>query len=178
LKQTLIMLVPSFLASGDLLESALNFKCSTTYTKRFLKRNGLSFRRARPCRRLNLDNQEESEFVFLFHISLEIFGPTATVHFDESSWRLVMVSERTAAEGGAETVNQFRNGDVKATFTFFAPVVAGGTKLLPILVPKGKTTCCHKQFGRHQAHPHEIWHSPNGWCTEVLMVQYLQWLRT
>jgi hypothetical protein len=35
LKQTLIMLVQSFVASGDLPESALNFKCSTTYVRRF-----------------------------------------------------------------------------------------------------------------------------------------------
>jgi hypothetical protein len=75
-------------------------------------------------------------------------------------------------------MNRFINGDVKATFTFFASVVADGTKLSLILVTKGKTTRCHKQFGRHHAYPHEIWHSPNGWCTEVLMVQYLHWLRT
>jgi hypothetical protein len=59
--------------------------------------------------------------------------------FDESSWRLVIVSERTVAERGAETVNRFINGDVKATFTFFALVVADGTKVLLILVAKGKT---------------------------------------
>jgi hypothetical protein len=35
LKQRLIMLVQSFVAYGDLLESALNFKCSTIDMKRF-----------------------------------------------------------------------------------------------------------------------------------------------
>jgi transposase len=93
LKQTLIMLVRSFVASGDLPESALNFKCSIPYMRRFLKSNGLSFRPARSCRRSNLDNQEESEFAFFFHVSLEIFGSTAMVNFDESSWRLVMVQK-------------------------------------------------------------------------------------
>jgi hypothetical protein len=63
-------------------------------------------------------------------------------------------------------------------FTFFASVVADGTKLHSILVAKSKTTRCHKQFGRHHAYWHEIWYSPNGWCIEVLMVQYLYWLRT
>jgi hypothetical protein len=35
LKQTFIVLVQSFVASGDLPEPALNFNCSTTYVKRF-----------------------------------------------------------------------------------------------------------------------------------------------
>jgi hypothetical protein len=86
LKQTFIMLVQSFVASGDLPESALTFKCSIIYMKKFLKRNGLSFRRARSCRRSNLDDQEDTVFVFLFHISLEIFGLTKMVNFDKSSW--------------------------------------------------------------------------------------------
>jgi hypothetical protein len=178
LKQTLIMLAQSFVASGDLRESALNFTCSTTFMRRFLKRNGLSFRRNRSWRRPNLDDQEESEFVFLFHISFEMFGPIAMVNFDESSWRLVMVSERTVAERSAGTVNRFINGDVKATFAFFALVVADDIKVPSILVTKSKTTRCHKQFGRCRAYPHEIWHNPNGRCTEVSMVQYLHWLRT
>jgi hypothetical protein len=99
--------------------------------------------------------------LFISHFARN-FWPTAMINFDESSWRLVMVSERTIAERGAEIVNQFINGDVKATFTFFASVVADGTKFPPILVVKGKTTRCHKQFGRHHAYPHQIWHSPNG----------------
>jgi hypothetical protein len=100
------------------------------------------------------------------------------VNFDESSWRLVMVATRTVAERGAETMNRFINGDMKAQFTFFASVVADGTKLHPILVAKGKATHRHKQFGRHHADPHEIWHNPNDWCAEVRMLPYLHWLRT
>jgi hypothetical protein len=42
------------------------------------------------------------------------------VNFDESSWQLVMVSVRTVARRGAKTVNRFINGDMEATFTFFA----------------------------------------------------------
>jgi hypothetical protein len=144
LKQMLIMLVQSCVAAGDLPESALNFKCLTIYMRRFFKKHGLSFRRACSCSRPDLNDQEVSEFVLLFHISLEIFGPTAMVNFGESSWRLVMVSERTVAQRGAETVNWFINGDAKATFTFFASVVADGTKLPLIFVAKGKTTRGHK----------------------------------
>jgi hypothetical protein len=67
---------------------------------------------------------------------------------------------------------------VKVTFTFFASVVADGTKFPLILAAKGRITRCHKQFGRYHAYWHEIWHSPTGWCTEVRMVQYLHWFRT
>jgi hypothetical protein len=52
----------------------------------------------------------------------------ALVNFDESSWRLVKTSERTIAERGTEVVNRYVNGDMKAAFTFFASVVADGTK--------------------------------------------------
>jgi hypothetical protein len=130
--------------------------------RRFLKRNGLSFRRARPSRRPNLDESEVTEFIFSFHISLEIFGPTALVNFDESSWCLAITSERTIAERGIEVVNRYANGDIKAAFTFFASVVADGTKLHLVLVAKGTTTRCHKQLGKHEHAPHEIWHSHNG----------------
>jgi hypothetical protein len=44
LKKTLIMVVQPLVASGGLPKWALNFKCSTTYMRRFLKRNALSFR--------------------------------------------------------------------------------------------------------------------------------------
>jgi hypothetical protein len=117
-----------------------------------------------------------TEFIFSLHISLKIFGPTALVNFDESSWRFVMTSERTIAERGTEVVNRYVNGDMKAAFKFFASVAADGTKLS--LVAKGRTIRCHRQFGKHEQVSHEIWHSHNGWCTKVLMLQYLGWLRT
>jgi hypothetical protein len=150
LKQTLLMLTQSHVSSGNLPESALNFKCSTTHMRRFLKRNGLSFRRARPSRRPNLDEPEVTEFIFSFHIFREIFGQTALVSFDESSWRLVMTSKRTIAERGTEVANRYVNGDMRVAFTFFASVVADGTRLSLVLVAKGRTARCHKKFGEHE----------------------------
>jgi hypothetical protein len=63
------------------------------------------------------------------------------VNFDESSWRLVMMAEKTLAERGTDVVNRYVNGDMRAKFPFFASVVADGTKLLLVLVAKGRTTC-------------------------------------
>jgi transposase len=178
LKQTLLMLVQSYVASAQLPESALEFKCSTTYVRRFLRRNGLSYRRARPARRPEIDENEVEEFTVSFYASYEVFGPPAIVNFDESSWRLVMTSDRTVAQRGAESVRRYVNGDIKATFTFLASIVADGTKLPLTLIAKGKTTRSHRQLGRHDTFPHQIWHSPSGWCNGELMLQFLQWLRT
>jgi transposase len=128
LRQQILMLVHDLVSTGKLPESKLHFKCSTTYMTRFLRRNGLSFRRGRPSRRPALDDDECFEFLVEFHVSLMSFATSAIVNFDESSWRLVMTSGRTVAERGTETVKCDVNGDTKAGFTFFASILADGTK--------------------------------------------------
>jgi hypothetical protein len=117
------------------------------------------------------------QFTLFIQVSYEIFGPPALVNFDESNWRLVMMSEKTVARRGAESVKRYVNGDVKASFTFRAAIVADGTKLPLILMAKGKTARCRRQLGMHPQFPHEVWHSRNGWCTEDIMIQFLDWLR-
>jgi hypothetical protein len=82
------------------------------------------------------------------------FATSAIVNFDESCWRLVMTSGRTVAERGAETVRRYVNGDTKAGFTFFASILADGTKLPLILFAKGKTPRCHRRFGWHPQYEH------------------------
>jgi hypothetical protein len=100
------------------------------------------------------------------------------VNFDESNWHLVMAAEETVAEGGAESVHQYLDGDPKANFSFFATITAEGQKPPLILIAKGRTRRCHKQFGYHPHHQFDIWHSPSGWCIEPLMLDYLDWLRS
>jgi hypothetical protein len=98
------------------------------------------------------------------------------VQFDESSWRLVMVSEQSIAEPGAEVIPRFTGTALYRCFIFFAICAAHGSKFPLILMAKGPTEHCHKQFssvGRW----HEIWHSPNGWRRGDLDVDDLCWLR-
>jgi hypothetical protein len=178
LKHEILMLIHDLIVAGDVSESKLNFKCSTTFLRRFLRRHGLSLRRGRPSRRPNLDDDECFEFLIEFHVSMMSFATSAIVNFDESSWRLVMTSTRTVAERGIETVKRYVDGDSKACFTFFASILADGTKLPLILLAKGKTPGCHKQFGIHQEYEHLIWHSVNGWCNTSLMEDSLRWLRS
>jgi hypothetical protein len=80
-----------------------------------------------------------------------------------------MVSEKSIAERGAEAIPRFTGADSKACLTFFATCAADGSTFPLILLAKGKTERCHKQFGS-VGHPHEVWHSPSGWCREDLVV--------
>jgi hypothetical protein len=88
-----------------------------------------------------------------------------------------MTDEQTVAIRSAETVRNHCDGDTKASFSFFATIIAEGTKLPSILIAKGKTDRCDKQLGRHDSYCHEIWNSPSGWSTTPLMSQYVKWLR-
>jgi hypothetical protein len=145
--------------------------------RRFLRRTGLSFRRWRPCRRPDLDEDKCFEFFVSVDVSVSRHPLSAIVNFDESSWRLVMIAGRTVAPRGAEAVRRYVNGDVKASFTFFASVLADGTKLPLILLAPGKTDRCHKQLDTHPRYQYDIWHSPNGWPDARLVMCYLDWLR-
>jgi hypothetical protein len=99
------------------------------------------------------------------------------VNVDESNWHLVMAAEETVAERGAESVHQYVDGGPKVNFSFFAAITAEGQRLPLILIAKGRTCRCHKQVGHHRQHQFDIWHSPAGWSTEPLMLDYLDWFR-
>jgi hypothetical protein len=111
----------------------------------------------------SFDDHECVEFLIEFHVLLISFATSPIVNFDESSWRLVMSSARTMAERRTETVKRYVNGHTKAAFAFFASILADGPKLPLILLAKGGTPRCHKEFGSHEQHQHQVWHSVNGW---------------
>jgi transposase len=177
LQPLVLMLVQDLVVQNVLDERHLAFKCSSHFLSRFLKRVGLSFRRARPERRPPIDDAECALFLSKLNGAFLRYPPDAILNFDESSWHLVMSGEQMVAERGVEAVHQYVNGDAKASFTFFATISAAGQKFPLILLAKGKTPRCHKQLGVHPEYAHEIWHSPTGWSTETLMIAYLHWLR-
>jgi hypothetical protein len=177
LQPLVLMLAHDLVAEGVLDDSALNFKCSRHFLSRFLTRVGLSFRRAHPARRPVIDDGDCLRFLAQLTAAYHRYPPYAIANFDESNWYLVMAGDETVAERGSECVNQYVDGDPKANFSFFATITADGRKLPLVLIAKGKTVRCHKQFGDHPQHEHHIWHSPSGWSTEPLMLDYLDWLR-
>jgi hypothetical protein len=177
LQPLILVLVQDLIAESVLDQSFLNFKCSRHFLSRFLPRVGLSFRRARAARRPVIDDQECLRFLGQLTAAYHRYPPHLILNFDESNWHLVMAGEETVAERGAESVHQYVDGDPKANFSFFATITAEGQKLPLILIAKGKTVRCHKQFGNHDQHQFDVWHSPSGWSTELLMLDYLEWLR-
>jgi hypothetical protein len=85
-----------------------------------------------------------------------------------------MVSGRTVAWRGAEAVKGYVNGDVKASFTFFASVLADGTKLPLILMAKQKIDQSHQQL---RPHPANSPNSPTGSYHTQLIICHLDRLR-
>jgi transposase len=177
LQPLLLLLVQDLVVEGVLEPRALDFKSSYHFMSNFLRRVGLSFRRARAQRRPVLDEEECAHFMANLIAAHHRYPPSSIVNFDESNWHLVMADDQTVATRGAETVCHYCNGDPKANFSFFATITADGSKLPLILIAKGTTNRCHKQFGKHDAYIHDVWHSPSGWSTVTLMIEYLNWLR-
>jgi hypothetical protein len=119
----------SMVAEGFLDDSALNFKCSNHFLSAFLRRQNLSFRRARSARRPPFDDQECAMFVIQVAKASKEYSESNILNFDESNWRLVMASEQVIGERGAEVVHNYTDGDAKASSSFFASIWADGTKL-------------------------------------------------
>jgi hypothetical protein len=155
------ILVHDFVAWHILPASALNFKCSYHFMSRFLDRANLSFRKTHPTKLPTIDDEACANFpVQLAAVQLECPAERSP-NLDESSWRLTMASEKSIAERGAEIIPRFTGADSKACFAFFGTCVADGSKCPLILLAKGKTDRCRKQFGS-VGPPYELWHSPSG----------------
>jgi hypothetical protein len=132
-KQTLTVFIHEFLPSDHLPSTALNFKCSGNDMRKF----------------------------FLSH-ALQSLRPEGMVNFDESSWRVVMMGNRTVAGRGNETVSRFVNDDVKASFTFFISMKPDRTKVPLILIANSRMPepqpirCASGPPRRHLAQPNRV----------------------
>jgi hypothetical protein len=178
LQPLVLALVQDLVGEQSLDDSFLNFKSSRHFLTRFSKRVGLSFRRAGLARRCAVDNGEYMHFPGQLTAAYHRYPPHLIVNFDESNWYLVMAGEETVAERGAQSMHHYVAGDPKANSPFFGRITAESQKLPLILIAKGRTRPCHKQFDHHPHHQFEIWHSPSGWPTEPFPLDYLDWLQT
>jgi hypothetical protein len=154
-------------------DSFLNSKSSRHFPTCFSNRVGLGFRRARPARRPAVDDGEYMHFLGPLTAVYHGYPSHLIFNFDESNWHLVMAGEETIAERRAESVHQCVNSDPKANFSFFGTITAEGQKVPLILIARGRTCRCHKQFGDHPHRQFDIWHFPSGCSTEPLMLDYL-----
>jgi hypothetical protein len=166
----LLLLVQDLVVEGVLEPRALDFKSPYHFMSNFLRRVGLSIRRARVQRRPVLDEEECAHFMANLFAAHHPDPPSLIMNFDKPNWGLVMADDETVATRGAETVCDYFNGDPKANFSFFRTITADRSKVPLILIAKGTTNRCHKPFGKHDPYVHDVWHSPSGWSTVTLTI--------
>jgi hypothetical protein len=75
-----------------------------------------------------------------------------------------------------ETVKIKTARSEKEFFTAFGAISADGTKLPLWIITRGRTSRSHAKFGDHDEGGVRITHSESGWCTEDVMVAYLEWI--
>jgi hypothetical protein len=165
-----------FVTEGILLDTALNFKCSSHFMSRFLNRVNLNSWKARAARGPEIDDGECAEFMAKIAAACQHYPNNHMINF-ESSWRPVQVSDQTIADRGAKVILQYLEGNGQACFTFFTSCSADATKLPLILLAKGKTNLCRRQFGNHPGRNSLVWHSSTEWCKDSLVVDSLHWTR-
>jgi hypothetical protein len=146
LQQLIHIRVHDFVARNSLPASELNFKCSYDFMSRFLERANLSFRKTRPTKRPTIDDEPCGYFLVQLVVVQAECSAEPILNFDESSWRLVMVSEKSIAERGAEVIHRFTGADSKAYVTFFATCAGDVSNFPRTLLANGKTERCHMQF--------------------------------
>jgi hypothetical protein len=75
LQPLILMLVQGLVSDGIFDQEVLNFQCSYHFLESFLQRIGLSFRRARPERRLAIDGDECAELMTDLLLALQLYPP-------------------------------------------------------------------------------------------------------
>lgn len=155
------------------------FKCTRHFLTNFMRRNQLSYRCTRPARRPAIDPIEVERYRSELAEIHENTPWDRILNADESFWLILYVPMKTVAPTGVETVKVSVDGDPKAGLTLLGTITAAGTKLPLFLVAKGRTDRCHKQFGADllQTWPVYIAHSPSGWVTQPVFLEYLSFLR-
>jgi hypothetical protein len=83
-------------------------------------------------------------------------SPAFDHQFWRIQWHLVMADDQTVALRGAETVCHYCEGDAKVNFSFISRITADGSKLLMILIAKGRIDRCHNQLGSHDFYIYDV----------------------
>jgi hypothetical protein len=156
-----------------------NFICTRHFLANFMRRNRLSYRCVRAMRRPVINEEEVQRYCQEITKAYQTLPWDRILNADESFWLILYLPAKTVAATGAETVKVYIDGDPKAGLTLLGTVTAAGTKLPLLLVAKGLTSRCHKQFGidLSERWPVYITHSPSGWVTQGVFNEYLVWLR-
>jgi hypothetical protein len=95
-------------------------------------------------------------------------------NMDETCWRLFLAPQKVLAEKETETVKLRAPTSEKTSCTALVTISTSGQNLLLWVLSKGKAPRSERKFG---AHPGVILqHTDNGWATENLTSNYIEWL--
>ena len=119
-----------------------------------------------------------NRFLQILHEALNDPSDRIVLNADESQWRVLMPPRRSIAITGQDSVKININGDKKAGFTILGTISSEGDRFPLVMLAKGFTTSCHKQLGNHPGFDYNVLHTPNGWVTEKVFIEYLQWIRS
>jgi hypothetical protein len=95
-------------------------------------------------------------------------------NMDETAWHLYMGPHKVLPEKGVEAVKLKTGRSEKESFSAFGAICADGSKLPLSIITRGRTSRSHAKFRDHEEGDVRITDSENGWCTEDVMVAYLE----
>jgi hypothetical protein len=173
-----------FLADGEVISTIPpyrplpKFSCSNSFMRRFLHRQHLSVRKARPVKRKEVDPEDIDRFKRELIVAFQTAPKTHIINCDETRWNVCQPYEKTIAETGADSVTVTVNGDLKLGFTLLGAISAAGEKFPLVFLAKGTTDKCHKQYNLPATMSDQVYHTPSGWMKDYIFIQYLDKLRS
>ena len=152
-----------------------NFKCSPHFVIDFRKRWAHSLRRPSLKRRPQATPEQISTFKTRVQNAIRKYGAERVINMDETNFRVVNNGFLTWALKGGESVTCFVGNDAKEGVTVIATISASGEKWPMMLIGKGKTKRCLRNYQLTD----EIWTSlsESGWTRENVMYDYLDKVR-
>jgi hypothetical protein len=102
--------------------------------------------------------------------------PELVSNMDETCRRLHEAMRRAVEEKEAETGKLQSHQSKKTSFIAFGGIPCSGDKLPLWVIAKGKTGRSEAKFGSHPGII--IKHGENGWATENLIIECVQWFHT
>jgi len=157
-----------------------NFKCSTQWLSRFLKRHDLSLRRkTKIAQKLPKDLEEKllSFQRFIIRLRQKNDYPLGMIaNMDETPVCFDMAGDLTVNPTGTKTVHIRTTGNEKNRFTVVLTCFADGTKLPPIIIFKGKAW---PRNAPPRPNGVVVWFQEKGWMDEAGMKKWTKyWGRT
>jgi hypothetical protein len=150
------------------------FAASGSFLTRFQERWQLSLRTPHRERRTATDADSTDYFLRRLNALYDEYAHNRILNMDETSWKLYAAPRKVLAEKGSNTLKLKSSRSEKESFTALGAIKADGTKLPLWVIAKGRTEKCEQKYGEHEGTI--VNHSPNGWATEPLIIEYLNWI--